>query len=373
MWKCAFQDTLPSLICKFKGKLERREICCNSVRQLSSIPMPVRASANFTRASFIPLAGCLALIAACQRGNGGSATLPTTIASPLDQVTSSPVVGTPISDSTAAPFANPASQPAPDLYVQAIDRAKRAFALSQSAQSKDDWQLVTERWQQATRLMAAIPQSDPHWIQAQKKLGEYRRDLAFAQQQANRSTVMANPDGIIVFAPQTGYGRSNHAQSEQTSEVPAASRSSPSPAAPAVPRPTQAGTQAPTLSNSKRTFSVPIVRRAGNTPVVNVRFNDSQTFEMIVDTGASGTLITHSMADALGVVSVAETSVDTASARDVKVPLGYVGSMNVGGATAQHVLVAIAGSELSLGLLGHDFFGNYDVTIRESRVEFQER
>jgi hypothetical protein len=32
--------------------------------------------------------------------------------------------------------------------------------------------------------------------------------------------------------------------------------------------------------------------------------------------------------------------------------------------------VAIAGEELETGLLGHDFFGNYDVTIRRDVIEF---
>jgi predicted aspartyl protease len=323
-----------------------------------SIRVSARISASYTRASFVLLIGCLALISACQQRQNDAVTVP--IASPLDQVASSSIV------TPANSAANPVSQSAPDLYAQAIDRAKSAFAFSQSAQSKDDWQLVTGRWQEAMRLMAAVPQSDPRRSQAQKKLGEYRRNLAFAQRQANRSTAIANPDGLIVFAPQPGYGQSNHAQSDRADRAAEAPRDS---------QPIEADSPAakPISSGGKRTFSVPIVRRAGNTPVVSVKFNDSQTFEMIVDTGASGTLITRSMADALGVVSVAEASVDTASARDVKVPLGYVDSMSVGGATAEHVLVAIAGSELSLGLLGHDFFGNYDVTIRQSRVEFQER
>ena len=326
----------------------------------ASTPLLSAACVNAAfKVAFLSAAGCLVLAAACQRET--------------DRFTASPqpIASSPNSASLAVspePLVNTASQPAPDLYAQAIDRAKSAFALSRSAQSKDDWQLVTGRWQQAIHLMAGVSPSNPHRSQAQQKLGEYRRSLAFAQQQANRSTAIANPDGVIVFVPQTGRDRSDRASGASPSSLdPAASQ--------ATPQTLQASqNQPPTPSiSSQRTFSVPIIRRAGNTPVVNVRFNDSQTFEMIVDTGASGTLITRSMADALKIVPVAQTSVDTASARNVKVPLGYVDSMNVGGATAQHVLVAIAGSELSLGLLGHDFFGNYDVTIRESRVEFQER
>jgi predicted aspartyl protease len=107
--------------------------------------------------------------------------------------------------------------------------------------------------------------------------------------------------------------------------------------------------------------------------VIAVTFNGSQTYEMIVDTGASGTLITSGMATSLGIRSVGETSVDTASAQGVSFSLGYVDSIAVGGAVARNVLVAMGGPELTLGLLGHDFFGNYDITIRENEVEFRER
>jgi predicted aspartyl protease len=107
--------------------------------------------------------------------------------------------------------------------------------------------------------------------------------------------------------------------------------------------------------------------------VIAVTFNGNQTYEMILDTGASGTLITSAMASSLGIRSVGQTSVDTASAQGVSFSLGYVDSMDVGGAVAHNVLVAMGGPELSLGLLGHDFFGNYDIVIRETEVEFRER
>lgn len=107
--------------------------------------------------------------------------------------------------------------------------------------------------------------------------------------------------------------------------------------------------------------------------MVRVTFNGSQPFDMILDTGASGTLITRRMAAALGVVPVSQAIVDTASEQNVAFPLGYVQSIEVGGATAQNVLVAIAGPELDVGLLGHDFFGNYDLVIKADRVEFRER
>lgn len=243
----------------------------------------------------------------------------------------------------------PATEPSPiaaqpDPYNQAIDRASSAFRISQSAQSQDDWQLVANRWQQAIDLMAAVPTSSPNHAEAQSKLSEYRRNLTYAQQQVNRP-IDSSPS-VARVVPAT----------PSTAEVPST-----------------ASTATPSRSGDRRVFQAPIVRRSGGTPIIQVTFNGGSTFEMIVDTGASGTLITQRMAAALNVVPVGQATVDTASARGVSFPLGYVRSIEVDGAVAQNVLVAVAGPELDVGLLGHDFFGNYDVTIRQNMVEFRER
>lgn len=248
--------------------------------------------------------------------------------------------------------ANAAAGSASVSYRQALDRANSAAGIAQSAQSKDDWQLVVNRWQQAIGLMQTVPQSSPDYAQAQRKLAEYRRSLAQSQQQVSRVRLPKDPDAVIVMMP-------------------------PVPARPAlanrVPSPAAAATAPAPTAPSLRAFSAPIVRRAGNTPVIRVMFNGNQPFDMILDTGASGTLITRPMAAALGVTPVSEAIVNTASERGVSFPLGYVKSIEVGGAVSQNVLVAIAGPELDIGLLGHDFFGNYDLVIRADRVEFRER
>jgi predicted aspartyl protease len=271
-------------------------------------------------------------------------------ASPAAAITASTAVEPAI---TASPQPNAAPD---DSYRQAIGRASNAFNMSRLAQSSDDWRLVADRWQQAIQMMAAVPQASTHHSQVRQKLTEYRRNLVYAQRQANRTSA-PNPNGIIVLSPQASRSPTLQLVPDQTLS---------STAVPAFPPQIASNT-------AGRVYAVPIVRRAGNTPVINVTFNGSQTFEMIVDTGASGTLITRPMANALRLVPVAQASVDTASQRNVIVPLGYVSSMDVGGVTAQRVLVAVAGPELSIGLLGHDFFGSYDVTIRESAVEFRER
>ncbi|MEG4116207.1 retropepsin-like aspartic protease [Microcoleus sp. N9_B4] len=119
-------------------------------------------------------------------------------------------------------------------------------------------------------------------------------------------------------------------------------------------------------------FQAKIKRRAGGTPVIDVVFNGNKTFEMIVDTGASGTLISQRMATALGVRPVRTIRAGIADGSVVEFPIGLVRSIRVGGALIQNVEVAIA-KQMPIGLLGHDFFGNYDVKIKKDVVEFYVR
>ena len=131
---------------------------------------------------------------------------------------------------------------------------------------------------------------------------------------------------------------------------------------------------ATTRTNSSGVFQTRIKRRDRGIPVIDVVFNGrnrtQQIYEMIVDTGASGTAITLPMAQFLGVTPVGVANVDTASQRGVKIPLGYVNQIEVNGATAQNVLVTIQPA-LDIGLLGHDFFGKYEVTVKRDIVEFR--
>ena len=255
--------------------------------------------------------------------------------------------------STNVPDA-PTPQVAPDPYPNAINRASSAFTLSQSAQSQDDWRLVSNRWQQAIDLMAAVPSSSPNHGNAQQKLTEYRRNLTYARQQAALPVPEIVAGENVITIPITSAEVSSSSSNRNPTN-----RSS--------------STRVAGVPSQGNVFRAPIVRRAGGTPVVRVTFNGNQTFDMIVDTGASGTVITQPMARALNITPVGSTNVATASARSATFLLGYVNSLEISGARSQNLLVAIAGPELSTGLLGHDFFGNYDVTVRQDVVEFRER
>ena len=113
---------------------------------------------------------------------------------------------------------------------------------------------------------------------------------------------------------------------------------------------------------------VPVVRRLHGTPVVRVTFNDAKTYDMILDTGASRTLITRQMANELNVTVTDSMIAATASAAQVTFDLGQMRSISVGGVRLSNAQVSI-GDSVDIGLLGNDFLRGYDVTIRHREVE----
>ncbi|MBF2063708.1 MAG: retroviral-like aspartic protease family protein [Calothrix sp. C42_A2020_038] len=123
---------------------------------------------------------------------------------------------------------------------------------------------------------------------------------------------------------------------------------------------------------NNRVFRVPIKRRNGKTPVIDVTFNGNQVFEMILDTGASGTLITQQMAKAMNLKPSGTINASIADGSEVQFKTSLVNSISVGGAVVSNVEVAIA-PKADIGLLGHDFFENYDVKILSKQVEFHRR
>ncbi|MGE5659390.1 MAG: TIGR02281 family clan AA aspartic protease [Actinomycetota bacterium] len=127
----------------------------------------------------------------------------------------------------------------------------------------------------------------------------------------------------------------------------------------------------PSAAISAGVFRAQIKRREANIPVIDVTFNGKQKFEMMVDSGASGTVITPAMAKALGVVLQGTTRARTPNG-EATFQLGRLQSVEVGGLVVKDVTVAISPS-LDVGLLGHDFFGDKDVTIKQDVIEFRAR
>jgi len=271
-------------------------------------------------------------------------------------------------------LASPKSTPRASAYTQlsplemALDKAAGAKSISQSAVSVDDWKLVVSQWQDANclqqrfaiALMKQVRRNSGNFAFAQRQIVEYRRQVALARRKGypkNLASSVTQRQSVVIDVPQrTGNGI--------ISPRPADKALKPSLSKPSLSPP-------PIIPRRHEVFIAPIKRRLGGTPIIEVTFNGTQRFEMIVDTGASGTVITQKIAAALGVVTVGKAKANTASAKAVEFPIGYLDSMEAGGMTVNKVPVAIAGTELETGLLGHDFFGNYDVTIKRNVVEFR--
>ncbi|MGB3311982.1 MAG: retropepsin-like aspartic protease [Nodosilinea sp.] len=227
---------------------------------------------------------------------------------------------------SAAAEPAPVPPPAPDFFREAVNRATSAVAIGQSAQSKGDWQLAASRWQQAIALMEQVPSGSPNRAQAQTKAQEYKQHLAAAQ---NRATGSIAPAAAIAPAPKATLPAGLVAQ-------------------------------------------IPIQRRQGGTPIVAVTLRGSsgtQTFPMLFDTGATGTLITAEMAQAVGATIVGATQARIADGSVVSLPIAYVDAVELGGLRREQVKVAIGGS---YGLLGQDIYGQYGIAIGSHQINLHQ-
>jgi gag-polyprotein putative aspartyl protease len=222
--------------------------------------------------------------------------------------------------------------PPPDngaTYRQALDRADSARSISQSAQNPEDWDLTASRWEQALELLEEVPAKDPNRKYVGQKQAEFNHGLAVARAKIEGSKVPVWVEPVVWADKAIDKG--------------------------------------PKLEGAKdqRTYRVPIKYRRNRIPMVDVTFNGKYVFEMMVDTGASGTMITPEIMKAIGGKDLGTAQIGTAAGR-ANVDVSVVNSITLGGNSIYDVPVTIG----PMGLLGHDFFKDCDITIRRDVVEF---
>ena len=142
-------------------------------------------------------------------------------------------------------------------------------------------------------------------------------------------------------------------------------------------RPTPVNSQSSSNASTAKTdingtIKIPIKRRIKGIPIVDVTFNGDRVYEMMLDTGASHTLITAEMARSLNVTAYNFAEFSIADGSTVKFPVGEVKSIEIGSLKIQVMPVTIA-VKSDIGLLGHDFFGQVDIKIGRSEIEFSPR
>ena len=284
---------------------------------------PFNPITSLSRGTAILLLSTLALvnITACTNTKTANSPHQTTRSNPTSKIASAAEPPTKSNPSTTSKPVQPSqpSQKVPDHYQQAIDTATGAVIISNSAVSRDDWNLVANQWQTAINLLKGVPSSSRHYSIAQRKLTEYKAYLADAKLKAT-----------------------------------------PQPSKPC------SGDTNPAF------FSVPIKGRTGGIPIVEISIND-QPFDMLFDTGASKTLITRSMATVLQLPPIGIGRARIADGSVVTLPIALTESQEIDGRFRMDVPVAVAPAALEIGLLGQDFYQGYDVAIKEDIIEFRRR
>jgi hypothetical protein len=102
--------------------------------------------------------------------------------------TPAPLTGTPLPSSTPRSTTPSVTPPTDTAFRDAINAAGQAANLTQTAQTRQDWEQIANLWVQAIERMKAVPVSDPNYAIAQQKVQEYQRNLNYARQElAKRS------------------------------------------------------------------------------------------------------------------------------------------------------------------------------------------
>jgi aspartyl protease family protein len=94
---------------------------------------------------------------------------------------------------------------------------------------------------------------------------------------------------------------------------------------------------------------------------------------MLFDTGATGTLITLPIAQALRLKAVGQDKVGVADGATVILPVALLKSLEVDGRLKRNMRVWVSLGLGEMGLLGQDFFEGYDISIKEDVIEFRRR
>ncbi len=221
------------------------------------------------------------------------------------------------------------------LYQTAIATAQTATQLGQQAKSVEDWQAVVIQWQTAVNLMQKIPEHDLNRTTALKDLVLLEEGVARSKAKLKEFQVQSSDQENLTPTQRI---------------VPAQPSSKP-------------------IEMVGVNYQATIKSYRNNIPIIDVMFNGSVSFEMMVDTGASNTMITESMSKILQVKAVRSVPAQTPGG-EVEFQVGYVDSIRIGDNSVEGLPVAI-GTE---ALLGHDFFGDCNINIKRDQkiVEFSQ-
>jgi clan AA aspartic protease (TIGR02281 family) len=122
-----------------------------------------------------------------------------------------------------------------------------------------------------------------------------------------------------------------------------------------------------------RRFEVPIVGKVGGIPIVEVTFNGRDRIAMLMDTGASNTMLPSAIADRLNLSYLGtEVPIHTAGGT-TNFRVAKLRAIAIGKIERTNIPIAVGNNSLPYGLLGHDVYDGYDITFRSDRLIFERR
>jgi outer membrane protein OmpA-like peptidoglycan-associated protein len=76
--------------------------------------------------------------------------------------------------------------PGEDPFRDAVNSAQNAAVLVQNAKTAADWNKAANKWLEAIELMKEVPESSPNYQIAQQRIGEYQKNLNYAESMASQ-------------------------------------------------------------------------------------------------------------------------------------------------------------------------------------------
>jgi clan AA aspartic protease (TIGR02281 family) len=270
---------------------------------------------------------------------------------PTPEVSASAV---PVASESPSPAASPADMAtldaniANDRYQDALNTASAARAVSETALAKEDWSLVADRWQESIAQLKLVPKKSINYPLAMKILPQFQQNLANARQKSANFKAATTDQAIPTLK-----------KSDPTNKISKADKVSDSPVV-------------ITKIEQSESFSLPIISKNNDVPVVEVVINGRDRIPMMLDTGASKTLLTKGVAERLKLVSSGKTKAKTANGT-AEFDTVKLDSVEFGQGKVTDLLVAVGDNNLNYGLLGHDVYKGYDITLTEDNVQFKKR
>lgn len=119
-------------------------------------------------------------------------------------------------------------------------------------------------------------------------------------------------------------------------------------------------------SGSVNKITIPIEKNTTSIVVRNILFNNKTSANLILDTGATNTLISHSLARQLGLNTAAAPKITMLTVNGkVQAPMVNIDSIKINGLEARNIKVVVhdIGDSGTSGLLGMSFLNHFKMTM----------